>query len=57
MGIGGCDTFRSGAIEQLRTHAQCLKVSYDVGVNLFMLCCVMLSDATLSYHVMPVDVM
>ena len=26
VGIGACDTFRSGAIEQLRTHCSCLGV-------------------------------
>lgn len=26
VGIGACDTFRAGAIEQLRTHATCLNV-------------------------------
>jgi len=32
--IAACDTFRSGAIEQLRTHAQCLKVPlFDSGYN------------------------
>ena len=26
VAIAACDTFRSGAVEQLRTHARCLKV-------------------------------
>jgi len=34
VGIAACDTFRSGAIEQLRTHAYCLKVPvYERGYN------------------------
>lgn len=34
VGIAACDTFRSGAIEQLRTHAKALGVTvYDRGYN------------------------
>jgi len=34
VGIAACDTFRSGAIEQLRTHAHCLKIPiYERGYN------------------------
>lgn len=34
VGIAACDTFRAGAIEQLRTHARALNVPvYDKGYN------------------------
>jgi len=34
ISIAACDTFRSGAVEQLRTHAQCLKVPlFERGYN------------------------
>ncbi|KAG9509198.1 Signal recognition particle receptor subunit alpha [Fragariocoptes setiger] len=33
--IIACDTFRAGAIEQLRTHVQALKSTYDDAVELF----------------------
>jgi len=34
VSLAACDTFRSGAIEQLRTHAYCLKVPvYERGYN------------------------
>jgi len=34
VSIAACDTFRSGAVEQLRTHAQCLQVPlFERGYN------------------------
>lgn len=34
MLIAACDTFRSGAVEQLKVHARCLEVDvYDKGYH------------------------